>query len=64
MTTMVLPAPVSPVTTLRPGPNGKVASVMTPRSRIRSSSIMVYISFVGSAALPVRTSWGVGKGWA
>ena len=39
VTTMVLPAPVSPVRTLRPGCSGSVASAMTPRSRIRSSSI-------------------------
>ena len=42
VTTMVLPAPVSPVTTLSPGPSGSVASVMTPRSRILSSSSMVH----------------------
>src|SRR6478736_6184626 len=40
VTTIVLPAPVSPVTTLSPGPSGSVASVMTPRSRILSSSSM------------------------
>ena len=38
VTTMVLPAPVSPVTTVSPGPSGSTASSMTPRPRMRSSS--------------------------
>ena len=39
VTTMVLPAPVSPVIAVKPGPIGSVASAMTPRSRRRISSI-------------------------
>ena len=39
MTTMVLPAPVSPVTAVNPGPSGRVASAITPRLRIEISSI-------------------------
>ncbi len=38
VTTMVLPAPVSPVTTLSPGPNSSNASSITPSDEIRSSS--------------------------
>ena len=37
-TTMVLPAPVSPVTTLRPGLSSRTASSMTPTPWIRTSS--------------------------
>jgi NAD+ kinase len=50
VTTIVLPAPVSPVTTLSPGPSGRVASAMTPRSRILSSSSMVHFAFAGSVS--------------
>ena len=39
VTIMVLPAPVSPVTTVNPGPSSSVASPMTPRSEMRISSI-------------------------
>src|SRR3712207_6844244 len=39
VTIMVLPAPVSPVTTVNPGSSAMVASLITPRSVIRSSSI-------------------------
>src|SRR4051794_32432446 len=39
VTIMVLPAPVSPVTTVSPGCGATTASLMTPRSRMRSSSI-------------------------
>ena len=38
VTTIVLPAPVSPVTTVRPGESSSTASSMTPRSLMRSSS--------------------------
>ena len=38
VTTMVLPAPVSPVSTLRPAETSRRASSMTPRSRMRSSA--------------------------
>ena len=37
VTTMVLPAPVSPVTTVRPGPSSRTASAITPRPRRRIS---------------------------
>ena len=37
-TTIVLPAPVSPVTTVSPGPSRSTASSMTPSPRMRSSS--------------------------
>ena len=39
VTTIVLPAPVSPVTAVNPGANAQVASAMTPRPRMRSSWI-------------------------
>ena len=39
LTTMVLPAPVSPVTAVNPGANRHVASAMTPSPVIRSSWI-------------------------
>ena len=35
VTTIVLPAPVSPVIAVKPGPSGSVASAITPRSRMR-----------------------------
>ena len=38
VTTMVLPAPVSPVTTVRPGPSSRTASAITPSPRRRISS--------------------------
>src|SRR6516162_4928011 len=38
VTTMVLPAPVSPVTTVKPGENSRTASSITPRPVIRTSS--------------------------
>ena len=38
--TMVLPAPVSPVRTVKPFENSRVASPMTPRSLIEISSII------------------------
>src|SRR5579875_4126656 len=48
-TTIVLPAPVSPVTTLRPGDSSSSASSMTPKPWIRSS-----LSTCGSLASPQR----------
>ncbi len=39
VTIIVLPAPVSPVTTVKPGPSSSVVSPMTPRSEIAISSI-------------------------
>ena len=36
VTTIVLPAPVSPVTTVSPGPSGSTASSITPSPRMRS----------------------------
>ena len=39
VTTIVLPAPVSPVTTVSPGPSSSTASSMTPSPLIRISSI-------------------------
>ena len=45
-TTMVLPAPVSPVTAVMPGPRTRRSSAMTPRSRTASST---------SAASPHRS---------
>src|SRR6476469_6132518 len=41
VTTMVLPAPVSPVTTVRPGPSSRVEDSMTPSEPIRISSSIV-----------------------
>ncbi|WP_448700473.1 hypothetical protein [Streptomyces avidinii] len=38
MTTIVLPAPVSPVTAVKPGDSSTTASSMTPSDRIRISS--------------------------
>lgn len=38
VTTMVLPAPVSPVTAVKPGDSSTTASSMTPSDRIRISS--------------------------
>ena len=65
VTTMVLPAPVSPVRTVSPGPSGRVASVMTPRSRMWISSIMSPVSphgrsrhGVGVRVLSIRASGG------
>ncbi len=40
VTIMVLPAPVSPVITVRPGPSSSVEASMTPSELIRISSIM------------------------
>ena len=37
VTTIVFPAPVSPVTAVNPGVNGNVADWMTPRSLIEIS---------------------------
>ena len=45
VTTIVLPAPVSPVSTENPGSRGSLASVMMPRSRIWISSITNVHSF-------------------
>ncbi len=39
VTIIVLPAPVSPVTTVKPGPSSSVVSPITPRSEIAISSI-------------------------
>ena len=47
VTTMVLPAPVSPVSTVSPGWSGSTASSMTPRSRMRISSITARVVPVG-----------------
>ena len=52
-TSMVLPAPVSPVRAVMPGPSTRSISVMTPRSRMRSS-----VSISGRSA---RT-WSSGSG--
>ncbi len=46
VTIMVLPAPVSPVTAVRPGSSSIVAELITPRLVIRSSLIMVLMTSV------------------
>src|SRR5690348_5213344 len=51
-TTMVLPAPVSPVTTLKPGDSSSTASSMTPRPLILTSSSIARRLLV---SLPCRT---------
>src|SRR5499427_7838521 len=51
VTTMVLPAPVSPVTTVNPEENSRTASSITPRPVIRTSS-----SIGGRLLLPVFLS--------
>ena len=58
---MVLPAPVSPVITLRPGPSSSTDSSMTPSERIRSSSITRSAAVVacgGAARRPRQPSTG------
>src|SRR5215468_10263996 len=54
VTTMVLPAPVSPVTTVNPDENSRTASSITPRPVIRtSSSIGGGLPFPFSSCTPV-----------
>ena len=57
VTIMVLPAPVSPVTTVRPGCSVRTASLITPRSVIRSSVITV-LSVPGRPHPPPRGDAG------
>ncbi len=56
MTTMVLPAPVSPVMTVRPGPNSRVDASITPKPEMLISSSIVRnsdpTSSLGGAAPP------------
>src|SRR6202022_30852 len=53
VTTMVLPAPVSPVSAVKPAESSSTASSMTPRPVIRTSSSMLACVLPGTAA-PAR----------
>src|SRR5262245_33949904 len=55
VTTMVLPAPVSPVRTVRPRDNSRTASSMTPRPRMCISSSTERKSIRTSSRMPLRS---------
>src|SRR5262249_51805342 len=56
VTTMVLPAPVSPVTTVSPAPSGNVASRMTPRPGMCSLSSTGWRLVVAAGVCPVSAT--------
>src|SRR5262249_23334859 len=60
VTTMVLPAPVSPVTTVSPDESSRTASSITPRPVMRTSSSIGVLLSVRPAALSVHPPPGGG----